>query len=135
MTAAGQHYFTVSEAAEPTWIALSGLAAVAENAGEISHCRTYLEGRAGAEAEWSLPEPAIIFQDNKESAKSAWSKSLPRPLLLDGSSDWPSRCSGSINRLAYFDGDSGLCSLTGAANPHLSNRSIFSQVFEITISP
>ena len=83
MTAAGQHYFTVSEAAEPTWIALNGLAAMWLNAGEISHCRTYLE-----EAERLAPEaPEVVFtracyyrfQDNKESAKKRLEQIIATP--------------------------------------------------------
>ena len=83
MTAAGQHYFTVSEAAEPTWIALNGLAAMWLNAGEIGHCRTYLE-----EAERLAPEaPEVVFtracyyrfQDNKESAKKRLEQIIATP--------------------------------------------------------
>lgn len=74
MSAAGQHYFAASESPQPTWIALNGLAAMWLNAGEIAHCRSYLE-----DAEKIAPEaPEVVFtracyhryQDNRDGAKT-----------------------------------------------------------------
>ena len=83
MSAAGQHYFAASEASEPTWIALNGLAAMWLNAGEMGHCRSYLE-----DAEKIAPEaPEVVFtracyyriQENKDSSKKLLEQIIATP--------------------------------------------------------
>ena len=83
MSAAGQHYFAASEASEPTWIALNGLAAMWLNAGEMGHCRSYLD-----DAEKIAPEaPEVVFtracyyriQENKDSSKKLLEQIIATP--------------------------------------------------------